>query len=271
MDRSWINSRLFSKPHLDGVSNFMKFVSERYDENEEILCPCRRCLNRIHQHKGIMEDHLYIHGMASTYTRWMYHGEEMDVQSNENADHLDGHIDFSDDVGMNEVQEDDDDDKIHDMVEELYVAEEEGNKKKSMFAVLLEEMKQELYPSAAHSRFSFVVKLLHIKSFYRISNVAFTALLKLLSSAFPDCSIPSSYQEAKRLIRALGLGYDSIHVCPNNCVLFRKKFEKMDKCPICDASRWKDEKEGKKIPEKVLRHFPLIPRLKRMFASKQIA
>jgi len=50
-----------------------------------------------------------------------------------------------------------------------------------------------------------------------------------------------------------------------------KKFEKMDKCPICDASRWKDEKEGKKIPEKVLRHFPLIPRLKRMFASKQIA
>ena len=129
MDRPWINSRLFSKPHLDGVSNFMKFVSERYDENEEILCPCRRCLNRIHQHKGIMEDHLYIHGMASTYTRWMYHGEEMDVQSNENAHHLDGHIDFSDDVGMNEVQEDDDDDKIHDMVEELYVAEEEGNKK----------------------------------------------------------------------------------------------------------------------------------------------
>ena len=84
MDRSWINCRLFSKPHLDRVSNFMKFVSERYDENEEILCPCRRCLNRIHQHKGI----------------------------------------------MNEVQEDDDDDKIHDMVEELYVAEEEGNKKK---------------------------------------------------------------------------------------------------------------------------------------------
>ena len=154
MDRSWINSRLFSKPHLDGVSNFMKFVSERYDENEEILCPCRRCLNRIHQHKGIVEDHLYIHGMASTYTRWIYHGEAMDVQSNENADHLDGHIDFSDDVGMNEVQEDDDDDKIHDMVEELYVAEEEGNKKKSMFAVLLEEMKQKLYPGAAHSRFS---------------------------------------------------------------------------------------------------------------------
>jgi hypothetical protein len=54
----------------------------------------------------------------------------MDVQSNENADHLDGHIDFSDDISMNEAQEDDGDDKIHDMVEELYVAEEEGNKKK---------------------------------------------------------------------------------------------------------------------------------------------
>jgi hypothetical protein len=87
-------------------------------------------------------------------------------------------------------------------------------------------MKKELYPGGECSRFSFVVKLLHIKSFYKISNVAFTALLKVLSSTFPNCSIPATYEEAKRLIRALGLGYNSIHVCPNNCVLFRKTLEK---------------------------------------------
>ena len=114
-----------------------------------------------------------------------------------------------------------------------------------MFASVLEEMKKELYPGAASTRFSFVVRLLHIKSFYRISNVAFNAILKLLSSAFPACSIPTSYHEAKKLIRALGLGYVSIHVCPNNCVLFRKGLENEDKCPICDASRWKDGDENK--------------------------
>ena len=85
-----------------------------------------------------------------------------------------------------------------------------------------------------------MVKLLHIKSFYRISNVAFTALLMLLSSAFPDCSIPASHSEAKKLIRALGLEYESIHVCTNNCVLFWKDYAKIDECLVCGASRWKD-------------------------------
>jgi hypothetical protein len=131
-------------------------------------------------------------------------------------------------------------------------------------------MKQELYPGGECSWFSFVVKLLHIKSFYRISNVAFTTLLKVLSSTFPNCSIPATYEEAKRLIRALGLGYNSIHVCPNNCVLFRKTLEK-NVCPICGASRWKGNGGRKKVPEKVLRHFPLIPRLKRIFSSKRMA
>jgi hypothetical protein len=93
-------------------------------------------------------------------------------------------------------------------------------------------MKQELYPGATYTRFSFVVKLLHIKSFYRISNVGFTAILKLLKSGFPNCSLPSSFGEAKKLIRALGLGYVSIHVCVNNCVLFRNNYAKHDQCPI---------------------------------------
>jgi len=99
-----------------------------------------------------------------------------------------------------------------------------------------------------------VVKLLHIKSFYRISNVAFNAFLKLLSVQFPKCSIPASYAEAKKVIRALGLGYDSIHVFPNNCVLFRKELAKMDNCLVCGASRWKDEDTRMQIPNKVLRH-----------------
>ncbi|WVZ51731.1 hypothetical protein U9M48_002846, partial [Paspalum notatum var. saurae] len=81
MDRSWINTRLFGKAHLDGVNEFMKFVSERFGEDAEILCPCRRCLNRIRTHKGQAEDHLYIYGMASTYSRWIYHGESLDAET----------------------------------------------------------------------------------------------------------------------------------------------------------------------------------------------
>ncbi|CAN6180503.1 unnamed protein product [Urochloa humidicola] len=276
MDRGWINSRLFSKAHLDGVTEFMNFVSERFADDEEIPCPCRQCLNQAYGHRGLVQDHLYIHGMCSTYDKWIHHGEPSDAGINDNATNLDEPIGFDEDVGMNVEEEgpgDRDDDQIHEMVEDLYTAEqqEEGDGRESIFAKVLEEMKKDLYPGAAYSRFSFVVKLLHIKSFYRISNVGFSATLKFLSKAFPHCSIPTSYHEAKNLVCAMGLGYVSIHVCPKNCVLFRKEHAKKDECPVCGESRWKDKDGKKKIPQKVLRHFPLIPRLKRLFASKDTA
>jgi hypothetical protein len=67
----------------------------------------------------------------------------------------------------------------------------------------------------------------------------------------------------------LGLGYESIHVCYNNFVLFRgKEYGKLDNFPVCKLSRWKDP-ERKKIPQKVLRYFPLAPRLKMLFATNE--
>jgi hypothetical protein len=140
----------------------------------------------------------------------------------------------------------------------------------SFFADVMKEAKRQLYPGCTQfSKFSFVVRLLHLKSFYRISNTAFTAILKLLAEAFPSCNtIPKSYNDAKNLLKVLGLVYDSIHVCPNNCVLFRKQYAKLHNCPFCAMSRWKDP-ERKKVPQKVLRHFPLLPRLQRMFLSKE--
>jgi hypothetical protein len=53
-------------------------------------------------------------------------------------------------------------------------------------------------------------------------------------------------------------------------VLFRKSYANLDVCPKCKQSRWED-KDGKRVPRKVLRHFPLIPRLKRMFTSSRTA
>jgi hypothetical protein len=75
MDRSSIISRLFkAQAHIAGVRDFMKFISERYADSEEVLCPCRACLNRLAKPKSQIEDHLYIHGMTSTYTTWIHHG-----------------------------------------------------------------------------------------------------------------------------------------------------------------------------------------------------
>jgi hypothetical protein len=99
--------------------------------------------------------------------------------------------------------------------------------------------------------------------------------MKLLSEGFPQCEFPSFYDEAKKYLGELGLAYDLIHVCKNNCVLFRKStlfdkdYSKLEAFPICDESRWEDGDGKRRVPHKVLRHFPLIKRLKRMFAMKQ--
>jgi hypothetical protein len=47
----------------------------------------------------------------------------------------------------------------------------------SFLVDVMKEAKRQLYPGCTKfSKFSFVVKLLHLKSFYRISNTAFTAI-----------------------------------------------------------------------------------------------
>ena len=76
----------------------------------------------------------------------------------------------------------------------------------------MREAKHQLYPGCTKfSTFSFVVKLLHMKSIYRISNSTFSAVMKLLAEAFPEWNtLPKSYNEAKSLLKKLGLGYESI-------------------------------------------------------------
>jgi hypothetical protein len=60
-----------------------------------------------------------------------------------------------------------------------------------------------------------------------------------------------------------------IHACQNDCILYWGKYESKDKCPTCGKSRWKVDahsgKVHKGVPTKVLRYFPIVPRLKRMY------
>jgi hypothetical protein len=101
-------------------------------------------------------------------------------------------------------------------------------------------------------------------------------LLELLSDAFPEeNTLPKSFYETKKIISGLGLSYEKIHVCPNECILYWRDWAHANVCPKCGLSRWKvnsDDVEGrKKIPEKVLRWFPLKARLQRLFMSSKTA
>jgi len=63
----------------------------------------------------------------------------------------------------------------------------------------------------------------------------------------------------------------------NDCILFWKGKAELNRCPECNALRYKmidngaimKLASGDPISIKVLRHFPLIPRLKRLFMSSK--
>ena len=120
MDRTWINSRRFSHEYIKGVKGFMQFVRERFDENAEIFCPCQEYLNQKLRPQAHVEDHIYIYGMSSTYTRWIHHAEPVNVEDSEDSEHMSGTSDYMehdthDELGVNE-DEDNDEDGIPNML-----------------------------------------------------------------------------------------------------------------------------------------------------------
>ena len=71
-------------------------------------------------------------------------------------------------------------------------------------------------------------------------------------------NIPTSYYETKKMLCDLGLGYESIHACENDCVLFWKENVDADKCLICDEPRYKfDNGKRQKDLEKALTLFSI--------------
>ena len=90
----------------------------------------------------------------------------------------------------------------------------------------------------------------------------------------------------KNMIKDIGMDYVKYDVCINNCMLFWKEHAESTECIKCGAKRYKLSSRfdsGKKILDargkvryrrvarKVMRHFPLIPRLKRLYTVKWIA
>jgi hypothetical protein len=164
-------------------------------------------------------------------------------------------------------------------------AGEKPNKEAEIFLKLLEEAKKELYPGCKDAtKVSFIVQLFQIKCLYGISNSALEAILNLFSKVLPEghC-IPDSLDKVQRVVRDLGLDYIKIHACKNDCVLFFKENKMLETCPTCGESRWRvvdktsdnEVVDGatvkKRFPVKILRYFPLIPRLQRMYMSKQLS
>ena len=149
------------------------------------------------------------------------------------------------------------------------------------FFKLLQEAKKELFPGCTEAtQVSFIVKMFQMKCMFGCSNACMEYVLGLFLLILPKghC-LPDSMEKIKKVVRDLGLNYEKIDACYNDCVLFRgKEYEGLDNCPKCGETRWKQSKEvhdvgsscgsKKRVPRKILRYFPLIPRLQRIYMSE---
>ncbi|WMV24439.1 hypothetical protein MTR67_017824 [Solanum verrucosum] len=204
------------------------------------------------------------------YTRWINHGE-WDINLN-----VDDDMDYS---------RDDIDGLLNDQLRD--VAQAEGvydgpNEDAKKFYNLVEEANQELYPSCTgFSKLSFTLRLYLLKCLHGWSNESFTSLLELLKEVMPELNIPPFYNKTKSMVKNLGLDYEKIDACPNDCMLFRNDHKDDEFCLTCGASRYiispevdselEPSKKQHRVSAKTLRHFPLIPRLKRLFLCSKTA
>ncbi|XP_042974859.1 uncharacterized protein LOC122306494 [Carya illinoinensis] len=279
MDKSWMSlgDRLLSPTYAEGVNSFLTMARTHSMGSDRIRCPCRICCNNLFLPIFEVESHLFIKGIDPTYTHWIFHGEEetlpiVDDDVDPGVESGDVYIDdmdrmFSDIrvATFGDAPEDNTTSPTHSAIPQSSLS--------TTFDQLLEDAQRPLfYGCTKFSKLSFVVKLLHIKTLGGWSIKSFDMLLSLLRSAFPNAELPQSYEEARTLERGLGFTYHKIHACPNDCILFWKENANLNECPICKASRWMPNTHGSRvIPQKVLRHFPLKPRLQRLFVSSKIA
>ncbi|MCO5571205.1 hypothetical protein L7F22_024940 [Adiantum nelumboides] len=277
--------------------------------NDIVLCACIRCKFQTRRRRRIAEEHKQKYGAKdiTQYTAWF----EAQVQGQAHAHldmtpdpraasvhHKEARQQAMASVpgtsaattgpltGTEMDTEDMDEDSgfeegIEDMLNNFFcdilsvedvIADKEAKKRQEREDEIKEQCSKLLYEGARVSRLRVLLGLLNLQTIYGWSDVSVTALFQLLQKILPEGNcMPESRNAAKKTLATLGHDYKSIHACPNDHVLFRRELAKEVHCPQCHASRYQEDVQGNKVPAKVLRHFPLIPRIKHMFRCKEIA
>ncbi|KAL6331580.1 hypothetical protein AAG906_011520 [Vitis piasezkii] len=229
MDRSWMQlQNRLCNEYVEGVRTFIQAAKQHLRVDNKTRCP----------YLIMVEQHLIRYGFSSSYNRWIHHGDEVEGVSHAQPDMC------SDSNGC-AINDNYVDDEINDAINDMHgprnkevnsnesIGHEIGRNGKNI-DYLFSEAHRELYP--------VVLTISHL-----------TCCSNYYLMLFDGANIPKSHYDAKKMLRDFGLGYDSIHACKYDCALF-----------------WKENEIYKngKIPQKVLRHFPLKPRLQRLFMSR---
>ncbi|XP_071704181.1 uncharacterized protein [Rutidosis leptorrhynchoides] len=280
MDSTWMSLCRSSPVYEKGLDKFIERIFSKKGKDGHIYCPCKYCGNHKWVDRVQAKTHLLCDGFFEGYKLPNVYFEPDDTSTFEDAD--------EDDMQalaqcVFNVFEDEDEDDIQQTKNQTV-----PNLNAEKFNKVLEDAKKELDPGCKLSILSFIARLFHSKCVGKCNEKGFSMILDTMREAFPHAAIPKSLYELRKIIRDLGLGYEKIDACPNDCMLYWKENKDKIKCDVCQTSRYKQinndsenestteadndgDYKAKKVGAKVLRYFPLIPRLQRLFMSPKMA
>jgi hypothetical protein len=146
------------------------------------------------------------------------------------------------------------------------------------FYKILEASKAKVHEGTSVCVLQVVTRLMAMKSKYTFSNNCFNDIVKLIIDISPpNHNMPKDLYHCNKLVAGLGMNYQKIDACENNCMLFWKEHENTTHCIHHSKSRYAvvlDEDGNEvttKVPIKQLRYMPITPRLKRLFLNQETA
>ncbi|CAM8987238.1 unnamed protein product [Rhodiola kirilowii] len=266
MDKSWMSLERCDARYIEGIAIFIDFV-RRNSVDPKHLCPCQRC--NLHRRK-ISLDEIYMHliqyGMMRGYTTWTSHGKvgngramyalrqqylmhrRGESSSQSQTDHFNPTMEILHDT-FPYVH----DEVMNDAIEFDHLGEVAYEKYQNLVA----EAQTPIYTSSELTVLEIISKTMQAKVENRWSNKSLNDILRLTKLALPkENKYPDSYQDVKKVLKNLGLGYETIHA--------------LQSCPVCNEPRYTNT-EGSKIPNRVVKYFPLTPRLQRLYMSPHTA
>nr|GEW64714.1 hypothetical protein [Tanacetum cinerariifolium] len=256
IDKIWTSLGKHEKAFYTGLKKFFDDYKTLVDSAGNIRCPCKSCRLVLWVSIKPLSDHILKYGFDPSYKTWIHHGEpdlpspQLVIDNTRQPPMSDMTVCFNDlsYIPLNNEQNKPTQGDISKTSNDLTQA------KRNNFEELYASANEKLYPGCDYvTRLDFMAKFTYFK--------------------VKGYKLPPSYYAIKKTFKMIGLGYESIHACVNDCYLFWCDANKdVHFCPVYNTSRWKDSNTpGKKVSKKVLRYFLIIPRLQHLYKSSHTA
>ncbi|XP_068338900.1 uncharacterized protein [Pyrus communis] len=278
--RSKASLNPFTEDYRTGLAKFISNSLQVSSLDGNIKCPCAKCLNRFWLSKNEVEAHLIVEGMDRSYLEgsWVWHGETFgDPIASSQAAQQSATV-------TNPYCE------LGPLLEDIFsrpsvmggmpINNHSGQETvipayARKFEAMVQDGNAELYPGCGMKKMDFLIRVFQNKCLYGCSESAVQANLQLLKHILPNGhSLPNNVMSTKGLLKNFMLPHQKIHACENDCMLYWKHNSGLDACQTCGVSRYTTEVDEtsrsskKRIPRKVLRYFPITPRLQRLYMSR---